>query len=166
MAWEIIHGDVIEWAQSYIGDKFHALLTDCPYEYGFMGKSWDSSGVSFKPETWVALGDHLYPGAFGMTYAGARTWHRIATAIEDAGFIIHPSIFGYLYPSGFPKATRIDTQIDKEAIVDCPSCNGLGVYVFEDTWEDWSSRTGTLGGSYEEWEKLRPYRRTCGYLTW
>lgn len=107
--------DVVEWCKSYDGPKFHALLTDCPYEYGFMGKSWDSSGVSFKPETWDALAGHLYPGAFGMTYGGPRTWHRVAVAIEDAGLIIHPTIFAWLYSSGFPKASRIDTKLDKAA---------------------------------------------------
>jgi hypothetical protein len=80
-----------------------------------MGKSWDGGGISFDPETWVALATHLHPGAFGMAFGGARTWHRLAVAIEDAGLIIHPSIFGWAYGSGFPKATRIDTQIDKMA---------------------------------------------------
>jgi site-specific DNA-methyltransferase (adenine-specific) len=81
---------------------------------GFMGKSWDGGDISFQPETWKALGHLLYPGAFGMTFGGSRTAHRMAVAIEDAGFIIHPMI-GWVYGSGFPKATRIDTQIDKEA---------------------------------------------------
>jgi site-specific DNA-methyltransferase (adenine-specific) len=113
--WEIVNNDVMTWARTYKGPKFHAMLTDCPYEYGFMGKSWDSSGVSFDSSTWTALAEHLYPGAFGMTYGGARTYHRIAVAIEDAGLIIHPSIFGWVYSSGFPKATRIDDKIDKAA---------------------------------------------------
>lgn len=107
--------DILDWANRYNGEKFHALLTDSPYEYGFMGKSWDDTGVSFRPDTWAAILDHMLPGAFGMTYTGARTWHRIAVAIEDAGFVIHPSIFGWVYASGLHKAARIDTQIDKAA---------------------------------------------------
>ena len=115
MDWELIHGDVVEWAVNYDGPKFHAMITDCPYEYGFMGKSWDGTGVSFNPETWGAMKQHLHPGAFGMTFAGARTPHRIAVAIEDAGFIIHPQIQAWIYGSGLMKSTRIDTQIDKKA---------------------------------------------------
>jgi len=112
----IICADVLDWAAAYDGLPFHALLTDCPYEYGFMGKSWDAAGISFQSATWSALAKHLLPGAFGMTFAGARTWHRIACAIEDAGLIIHPSLFLYwARGSGFPKATRIDTQVDKAA---------------------------------------------------
>jgi len=81
---------------------------------GFMGKAWDTD-VAFDPDTWSALAEHLYPGAFGMAFASARGWHRLAVAIEDAGLRIHPSIFGYCYGSGLPKATRIDTQVDKAA---------------------------------------------------
>lgn len=134
----IICGDVLEWAKAYDGPKFHALLCDPPYHLsrpslggpsgqyadgkgvrpdatGFMGKKWDGGDIAYRPETWVALAEHLLPGAFGMAFASSRGWHRLACAIEDAGLIIHPSIFGWCYGSGFPKATRIDTQIDKAA---------------------------------------------------
>jgi len=97
-----------------IPGMFHALISDAPYELGFMNRAWDKSGVSFQPETWSACLEKLYPGAFGLVFGGSRTYHRIATAIEDAGAIIHPSIFGWLYASGFPKATRIDTQVDEK----------------------------------------------------
>jgi len=94
-----------------------ALLCDPPYELGFMGKDWDRSGIAFRPETWAALAEHLLPGAFGTAFASARGYHRVMVAIEDAGLRLHPSIFGYTllgwnYGSGFPKATRIDTQIE------------------------------------------------------
>jgi len=139
---EIYNEDINKWSKEYSGPPFHALFTDCPYEYGFMGKSWDSSGVSFLPDTWAALGKHLLPGAFGMTYGGARTWHRIATAIEDAGFIIHPSIFCWAYATGLHKAARIDTAIDKEK----------GVY---DEREVLEKSTATYGyqRSGERWNK-------------
>lgn len=143
MAASILEGDVLAWAASYDGPPFHALLCDPPYHLteitkrygspdakppgagedgsfrrlarGFMGKTWDGGDVAFRPETWAALARHLYPGAFGMAFAGSRGWHRMAVAIEDAGLIIHPTIFGWAYGSGFPKATRIDTQVDRRA---------------------------------------------------
>lgn len=117
MSTEIVCGDVMEWAASYSGSKFHALLCDPPYSLKFMGKDWDHD-IAFHPETWAALAEHLYPGAFGMAFASSRGWHWLAVAIEDAELIIHPSIFGWCYGSGFPKATRIDTQIDKAAGVE------------------------------------------------
>jgi hypothetical protein len=139
--WSVFCGDVLQWASFYSGPLFHALLCDPPYHLdtitkrfgkkgsapakygkdgvyarasrGFMGKEWDSD-IAFHPEVWAALGELLYPGAFGMAFSGSRTFHRIAVAIEDAGFIIHPMI-GWVYGQGFPKATRIDNQIDKMA---------------------------------------------------
>lgn len=99
--------DALDFAARYDGEPFHALLCDPPYELGFMGKSWDKSGVVFKPETWAAFARLLHPGAFGMAFASSRGWHRLACAIEDAGLVIHPSIFGWGFGSGFPKATRV-----------------------------------------------------------
>ena len=74
---------------------------------GFMGKQWDGGDVAFDPATWEAFSKVMYPGAFGMAFASSRGWHRLACAIEDGGLIIHPSIFGWSYSTGFPKATRI-----------------------------------------------------------
>ena len=59
----------------------------------------------------------LHPGAFGMAFAGSRGLHRMMVAIEDAGYIIHP-VIGWCYGSGFPKASRLDTQIDAAAGVE------------------------------------------------
>lgn len=134
MPYKINNQDVNVWSKEYEGEPFHALLCDAPYHLtsitkrfgkegsapakfgkdgafgrvakGFMGQEWDGGDVAFRPETWEGLGKHLYPGAFGMTFGGSRTAHRIACAIEDAGFIIHPQI-GWVYGSGFPKATHV-----------------------------------------------------------
>lgn len=112
---KIINKTVEQFCKEYTGEKFHALLCDPPYELGFMGKHWDRSGIVFNPETWAMLAQHLHPGAFGFSFASSRGWHRLACAIEDAGNVFHPSVFmaGWGFGSGFPKATRIDTQIEK-----------------------------------------------------
>jgi len=81
---------------------------------GFMSKKWDDA-VAFNPETWAALAEHLYPGAFGMAFASARGWHRLAVAIEDAGLRIFPSIFCWATGQSFPKATNIHVQKLKHA---------------------------------------------------
>jgi site-specific DNA-methyltransferase (adenine-specific) len=135
--------DIIEWLARYDGPPFMSLLCDPPYHLttitkrfgkpgsapakegtdglfarasrGFMGQVWDGGDIAFRPETWAAFLPHLYPGAFGMAFASSRGWHRLACAIEDAGFIIHPSIFLWNYAQGFPKATRIDTKGGGEA---------------------------------------------------
>ena len=115
MAVEIVCADVTRWAKDYDGPPFHAMLCDPPYELAFMGKSWDASGISFHSDTWAALAEHLLPGAFILAFASSRGWHRQAVAMEDAGLVMHPTIFLWAYGSGFPKATRIDTAVDKAA---------------------------------------------------
>lgn len=111
---EVIQARVEEWAANYAGPPFHSALMDPPYELGFMGRSWDRSGVSFRPETWAALAAHLHPGAFILAFGGCRTYHRMATAMEDAGLTIHPALC-WAFGSGFPKATRLDSQVDRDA---------------------------------------------------
>lgn len=106
MTYQIIQGE-LPGALSQAQGLYHALISDPPYELGFMNRSWDRSGVSFRAETWSACLEKLYPGAFGLVFGGSRTYHRIAVALEDAGALIHPSIFGWFYASGFPKATRV-----------------------------------------------------------
>jgi site-specific DNA-methyltransferase (adenine-specific) len=103
----IVNGDILRFAAHYRGARFHAVLCDPPYELGFMGKSWDSRGVSFRAETWAAIGSLLAPGAHLLAFGGTRTFHRIAVAIEDAGFEIRDTI-GWMYGSGFPKSHNLD----------------------------------------------------------
>ena len=115
MTLQIATADVLDWAASYEGPAFHALLTDCPYEMEFMGKEWDGSGVSFQSETWAALAKHLLPGAFLMVFAGTLNDDLISVAMRQAGLRKFHKALAWAYGSGFPKATRIDTAIDKAA---------------------------------------------------
>jgi site-specific DNA-methyltransferase (adenine-specific) len=69
---------------------------------GFMGTSWDGGDIAFRPETWATMATILRPGGFLLAFGGTRTWHRLACAIEDAGFVIQDTLM-WLYGSGFPK---------------------------------------------------------------
>jgi hypothetical protein len=107
----IHHADAVQWARDYTGDPFHSLLCDPPYSLQFMNKKWDGD-VAFRADTWAAFANVLHDGAFIMAFASSRGWHRQAVAMEDAGLIIHPSVFGlrmmgWCAGSGFPKATRV-----------------------------------------------------------
>lgn len=107
--WTLYKDDILSWCKTYTGPQAHACLCDPPYELGFMGKSWDRSGVAFNPETWAALAAHLLPGAFLFAFGGTRTYHRMAVAIEDAGFVLHPAIV-WANGAGFPKSTGIPDE--------------------------------------------------------
>lgn len=79
-----------------------AVVTDPPYELSFMGRAWDSTGVAFQPETWAAVLRVLKPGGHLVAFGSTRTYHRMACAIEDAGFQIKDSLM-WVFGSGFPK---------------------------------------------------------------
>ena len=115
MTARLIRGDVMRFAAHYHGPKFHALLCDAPYEMSFMGKSWDGSGIAFAPDTWRALADLLLPGAFLFVFAGTVNDDLISVAMREAGLVKFHKMLAWIYGSGFPKATRIDIQIDEAA---------------------------------------------------
>jgi site-specific DNA-methyltransferase (adenine-specific) len=79
---------------------------------GFMGKTWDGGDVAFQPETWAAIYRVLKPGAHLLAFGGTRTYHRLACAIEDAGFECRDMI-AWMYGSGFPKSHDVSKAIDK-----------------------------------------------------
>lgn len=93
---------------------FDGIVTDPPYEIGIMGKAWDASGIAYNVELWKEVLRVAKPGSFLFCFGGTRTYHRVACAIEDAGWQIKDSM-SWLYGSGFPKSTNISKQIDKEA---------------------------------------------------
>jgi len=81
---------------------------------GFMGKSWDGGDIAFRPDTWRAVLRVMKPGAYMVCFGGTRTAHRLACAIEDAGFEIRDTLC-WLYGSGFPKSLDVSKAIDKAA---------------------------------------------------
>ncbi|XUU60663.1 DNA methyltransferase [Erythrobacter sp. HA6-11] len=81
---------------------------------GFMGKEWDGGDVAFRPETWRAVFDCLKPGAHLVAFSGTRTFHRMACAIEDAGFEIRDQL-AWVYGSGFPKSHDVSKAILRQA---------------------------------------------------
>ena len=91
-----------------------SIVTDPPYELGFMGKAWDGSGIAYDIELWRQCLRVLKPGGHLLAFGGTRTYHRMAVAIEDAGFEIRDSIH-WLYGSGFPKSLDVSKAIDKAA---------------------------------------------------
>jgi hypothetical protein len=81
---------------------------------GFMGQQWDATGVAFDPATWKECLRVLKPGGHLVAFGGTRTYHRMACAIEDAGFEVRDSLH-WLYGSGFPKGLDVSKAIDKAA---------------------------------------------------
>lgn len=143
MSIRVEHGDCLEVMPRLIaeGVRVDSVVTDPPYHLtsivkrfgkpgsapakdrdglyarasrGFMGKEWDGGDIAFRPETWRLCFDLMKPGAHLLAFSGTRTYHRMACAIEDAGFEIRDQI-GWLYGSGFPKSHDVSKAIDKAA---------------------------------------------------
>ncbi len=109
---EIVHGDCLEVMRDWPDNSVDAVVTDPPYELGFMGKQWDSTGVAYRVEVWAEVLRILKPGGHLLAFGGTRTYHRMACAIEDAGFEIRDQM-QWLYGSGFPKSLNISKAIDR-----------------------------------------------------
>ena len=137
----LLNGDCIEQMQKLIDDgvQVDSVVTDPPYHLqsivdrygkegsapakdrdglyqrqsrGFMGKEWDGGDIAFRKETWELAHKLLKPGGHLLAFSASRNYHRMAVAIEDAGFEIRDQIM-WIYGSGFPKSLNIGKQIDK-----------------------------------------------------
>ena len=111
---ELLLGDCRERLKELPDCSVDSIVTDPPYELGFMGKSWDASGVAYDVELWQECLRVLKHGGHLLSFGGSRTYHRMACAIEDAGFQIRDQIM-WVYGSGFPKSLNISKAIDKAA---------------------------------------------------
>lgn len=121
MTVRVEHGDCLEVMPRLIaaeGMQIDSVVTDPPYLLGFMNKSFDrqhrelpGANGGQRMQTWhmqwaPLAYEILKPGGYIVAFSGTRTYHRMACALEDAGFIVHPMI-GWIFGSGFPKATRL-----------------------------------------------------------
>jgi site-specific DNA-methyltransferase (adenine-specific) len=132
----LLNGDCIEQMQKLIDDgvQVDSIVTDPPYHLtsivkrfgkegsapaqegtdgafaraskGFMGKEWDGGDIAFRPETWKLALKLLKPGGYILAFSASRNYHRMAVAIEDAGFEIRDQMM-WLYGSGFPKSLNL-----------------------------------------------------------
>lgn len=112
-SWEIRVGDCRDLLAELEPGSVDAIVTDPPYELGFMGRAWDASGIAYQPIVWERALAALKPGGHLLAFGGTRTYHRMACAIEDAGFDVRDSIH-WTYGSGFPKSLDVGKSIDKQ----------------------------------------------------
>lgn len=113
----VINGDCLTELKNLADGSVDAVVTDPPYNLSFMGKMWDSLGVSYQSwcEQWASECLRvLKPGGHLLAFGGTRTYHRLTSGIEDAGFEIRDSLH-WIYGSGFPKSLDVSKAIDKQA---------------------------------------------------
>jgi len=106
-------GDCREILRGLADNSVDSVVTDPPYELGFMGKKWDSTGIAYDVSVWEECLRVLKPGGHVLAFGGSRTFHRMAVAIEDAGFEIRDSI-AWISNKTFPKSLNVSKAIDKK----------------------------------------------------
>jgi site-specific DNA-methyltransferase (adenine-specific) len=120
-------------------NSIDSIICDPPYEIGFMNRGWDSNGIAYDQEVWRQAWRVLKPGGYILAFGGSRTYHRLACAIEDAGFEIRDCI-SWVYGSGFPKSLDVSKAIDRAAGAE------REVIGQSEVWEN--NATGGRGGQY------------------
>src|ERR1035437_2303172 len=109
---QIIVGKCEEVLRGLPENSVDSVVCDPPYELGFMSKSWDSTGIAYSVPMWREVLRVLKPGGHLLAFGGTRTYHRMACAIEDAGFEVRDQM-QWLYGQGFPKSLDVSKAIDK-----------------------------------------------------
>ncbi len=122
---KLVLGNCKEKLKGFEDNSIDAVVSDAPYELKFNNKKWDNTGISYDVELWQEVLRVVKPGAHILIFGGSRTHHRLAVAIEDAGFQIRDTIF-WIYGEGFPKSLDIDKEIKKKRI-----CNNK--------WQGWGT---------------------------
>ncbi len=130
MTIRILQGDCREVLKTLPDASVDSIVTDPPYHLtnnsggphnktragactgGFMGMAWDGGDVAQDPAMWAECLRVLKPGGYLLAFSGTRTYHRMAVAIEDAGFEIRDQI-GWAYGSGFPKSRNVAADMDE-----------------------------------------------------
>ena len=106
-------GDCRDVLKSLPDNSVDSVVTDPPYELGFMGKKWDNSGIAYDVTVWEECLRVLKPGGHLLAFGGSRTYHRLGVAIEDAGFEIRDTI-AWISSKTFPKSLNVSKAIDKK----------------------------------------------------
>ena len=104
----LLEGDCVEAMAALEAGSVHAVVTDPPYNLAFMGKEWDEAGTPAEFQAWCQQWAAealrvLKPGGWLVSFGGTRTYHRLACAVEDAGFEVRDCI-QWVYGQGFPKS--------------------------------------------------------------
>ena len=128
---KVIQGNSLEKLKDLQDESIDAIVSDPPYELGFMGKKWDNTGIAYNVDLWKECLRVLKPGGHLLAFGGTRTYHRMAVAIEDAGFEVR-DMLEWIYASGFPKSLNVGKAVDKlqgnerEDLGEHPTINGTG----------------------------------------
>ena len=108
----LLKGNCLDMLKELPDNSIDSIVTDPPYELGFMGKAWDATGIAYSVELWAECLRVLKHGGHLVAFSGSRTVFPMGVAIAEAGFEVRDMI-SWIYTSGFPKSLDISKAIDK-----------------------------------------------------
>ncbi|MFD8899853.1 DNA methyltransferase [Streptomyces ardesiacus] len=106
------HGDALAVLPALPADSVDAIVCDPPYEIGVAGQDWDRSGIAYNVDMWRDCLRVLKPGGHLLSFGHVRTYHRMACAVEDAGFRVIDQL-DWIYTHGKPKGADLARAIDR-----------------------------------------------------
>jgi DNA modification methylase len=99
-------GDSLNILPTLADSSVDAVVCDPPYEIGIAGRDWDRSGIAYNVGLWAECLRVLKPGGHLLSFGAPKTYHRMACAVEDAGFRIVDQL-DWIYIHGKPKGTDL-----------------------------------------------------------
>ena len=109
----LLKGNCLDMLKELPDNSIDSIVTDPPYELGFMGKAWDATGIAYSVELWAECLRVLKHGGHLVAFSGSRTVFPMGVAIAEAGFEVRDMI-SWIYTSGFPKSLDMYKQTDKD----------------------------------------------------
>ena len=109
----LLKGNCLDMLKELPDNSIDSIVTDPPYELGFMGKAWDATGIAYSVELWAECLRVLKHGGHLVAFSGSRTVFPMGVAIAEAGFEVRDMI-SWIYTSGFPKSLDISKAIDSK----------------------------------------------------
>ena len=158
--YSILHGECQQALSEMEDDFFHACITDPPYGMGM--DEWDHSVPTV--DIWKEVYRVLRPGAFCLSFCSPELYHRMAVAVEDAGFRIKDQIM-WMTTTKMPKHNRLKPAHEpivvaqkpfKGTIKDNHEKWGCGLIDTDNTRIPWDKKPPT------GWVKSGAKRRTFG----
>jgi DNA modification methylase len=113
-AWGLIEADALMLLAKLPASSVDAIVTDPPYGLSLGGAGWDSFGKDSAGEAferwsyqWAAECRRvLKPGGHLLAFGSPRTFHRLASGVEDSGLEVRDSLL-WLFAQGLPKSHRL-----------------------------------------------------------
>lgn len=149
--YKLYEGSMLDMLEVIEPNTIDSVVTDPPYELNFMNRGWDNSGIAFQKETWEKCFTVLKPGGYLLAFGASRNYHRVACAIEDAGFEIRDTII-WMYGSAMPKGLNVAKAIESRLNDESNSQD-----INEDSTEDATELTHPESQKWDGWNtQLKP----------